>query len=160
VYTLNYFGSDIAYLCGNMRVLIALVILVISTSFQNKDQKSFEMFTVHIKNVKNEKGQLIIAIFDNETDFLEKPYMTIRTSAVSPELEVNFENLKYGTYAISIIHDENENDKLDTNLFGVPKEGFGFSNDVMGSFGPPSFEKSKLSWQGNSVPISIKLRYF
>jgi uncharacterized protein (DUF2141 family) len=160
VYTLNYFGSDIAYLCGNMRVLVALVVLVIFTSFQNKAQKSSEMFTVHIKNVKNEKGQLIIAIFDNETEFLEKPYMTIRTSAVSPELEVNFENLKYGTYAISIIHDENQNDKLDTNVFGIPKEGFGFSNDVMGTFGPPSFDKCKINWFGSTDAIAITLKYF
>ena len=143
-----------------MRILINLVALIVLASFTGGNYTNSDTLTIHIKNVKNERGNLIIAIFDNEEEFLQKPYMTVRTSAVSPELEVNFENLKYGVYAISIIHDENSNDKLDTNLFGVPKEGFGFSNDVMGSFGPPPFEKSKLTWSGNSDPISIKLRYF
>lgn len=143
-----------------MRVLIAFIALFLFASFQNREHQSIETFTVHIKNVKNERGQLIIAIFDNDTDFLEKPYMTVRTSAVSPELEVNFENLKFGEYALSVIHDENVNDKLDTNLFGVPKEGFGFSNDVMGTFGPPSFEKSKINWFGSHEPLKITLKYF
>ena len=143
-----------------MRVLIAFIALFLFASFQNREHQSVETFTVHIKNVKNERGQLIIAIFDNDTDFLEKPYMTVRTSAVSPELEVNFENLKFGEYALSVIHDENVNDKLDTNLFGVPKEGFGFSNDVMGTFGPPSFEKSKINWFGSHEPLKITLKYF
>lgn len=134
-----------------------LYFLLLSTITAQEGQ---QMFTVHIKNVKNEKGQLVIAIFDNENDFLEKPYMVVRASATMPELLVNFENLKFGSYAVSIIHDENENDKLDTNFFGVPKEGFGFSNNAMGTFGPPNFDKCKVEWVGANRPVEINLRYF
>jgi uncharacterized protein (DUF2141 family) len=143
-----------------MKVLIKLLALLVITSFAGEKYTNSDTLTIHIKNVKNERGNLIIAIFDNQDEFLQKPYMTVRASAVSPELEVNFENLKYGIYAISIIHDENSNDKLDTNLFGVPKEGFGFSNDVMGTFGPPSFEKSMIKWSGHHEPVLITLKYF
>jgi uncharacterized protein (DUF2141 family) len=35
-------------------------------------------------------------------------------------------HIKPGKYAIAVIHDENCNGKLDTNMFGIPKEGYGF----------------------------------
>ena len=42
-------------------------------------------------------------------------------------------------------HDENDNKKLDTNLIGIPKEGFGYSKDAMGRFGPPKFDDAVLT---------------
>ena len=50
-------------------------------------------------------------------------------------------NLNPGKYAIRYYHDENMNDKMETNLVGKPTEGYGFSNNVIGKFGPPPFEK-------------------
>ena len=44
--------------------------------------------------------------------------------------------LEEGTYSIGFFIDKNDNEKLDTNFLGIPKEQFGFSNDVMGRFGP------------------------
>jgi uncharacterized protein (DUF2141 family) len=56
------------------------------------------------------------------------------------------------------MHDSNENGKLDSNFFGVPKEGFGFSNDAMGSCGPPSFAKARVNLSADKM-ISIILKY-
>lgn len=53
----------------------------------------------------------------------------------------SIENLKPGKYAIRYYHDENLNGKMETNLVGKPTEGYGFSNNVTGKFGPPPFEK-------------------
>ena len=50
-------------------------------------------------------------------------------------------DLKPGKYAVRYYHDENMNEKLETNLVGKPTEGYGFSNNVTGKFGPPPFEK-------------------
>jgi uncharacterized protein (DUF2141 family) len=68
---------------------------------------------------------------------------------------VRFEGIPYGTYAVKVFHDENSNGRLDTNLIGFPKEGFGFSNDAMGSFGPPSFEQAAFAIEASRVQISI-----
>lgn len=53
---------------------------------------------------------------------------------------MKFNSLKAGTYAIRYFHDENENGELDTGTFGIPTEGYGFSNDARGFMGPPSFD--------------------
>jgi len=53
----------------------------------------------------------------------------------------SYTNLKPGKYAVRYYHDENMNVKMETNLVGKPTEGYGFSNNVIGKFGPPAFEK-------------------
>ena len=50
-----------------------------------------------------------------------------------------------GTYAVGYYVDVNENEKLDTNFFGIPKEEYGFSNNVRGKFGPPTFESASFT---------------
>lgn len=49
-----------------------------------------------------------------------------------------------GTYAVGYYIDANENEKLDTNFLGIPKEEHGFSNNVRGKFGPPSFKSASF----------------
>lgn len=59
--------------------------------------------------------------------------------------------LEEGTYMVAFYIDKNDNEKLDTNFLGVPKEQFGFSNDVMGRFGPPSFEAASFNHENETV---------
>jgi uncharacterized protein (DUF2141 family) len=66
---------------------------------------------------------------------------------------VVFENVVPGRYALSFIHDENDNKKLDTNLIGIPKEGFGYSKDAMGRFGPPKFDDAVLTVPAGPVTV-------
>jgi uncharacterized protein (DUF2141 family) len=69
------------------------------------------------------------------------------------------ENLKPGKYAFKFFHDENMNDKLDTSWMGIPKEGFGFSNNPSMTFGPPSFDKTIFELS-ESLLIKSKPKYF
>lgn len=66
------------------------------------------------------------------------------------------DSLSYGTYAIRLYHDENDNGELDTNLFGAPQEAYGFSNDARGRFGPPDFEEAAFSLDSDSLSITVR----
>lgn len=114
--------------------------------------------TVKITNIKTSKGEIAVALYNAEKKFMKSSYKTKTGKAVTGTVEIIFENIPQGQYALSVMHDENKNLKLDTNLFGMPTEGFGFSNDAMGRLGPPSFEKAKIEITG-SKEISIKLKY-
>jgi uncharacterized protein (DUF2141 family) len=74
-------------------------------------------------------------------------------------LGIEFENLNYGQYAIAILHDEDSNDEMKTGVFGIPKEGYGISNNVKGRFGPPSFNDAKISLKEDRMIITIKMNY-
>ncbi len=66
--------------------------------------------------------------------------------------------MKPGTYAVSLVHDENANGKLDTKAM-IPGEGFGFSRNPMILFGPPSFGGAKFTLDANGGAQAIKMKY-
>jgi uncharacterized protein (DUF2141 family) len=66
--------------------------------------------------------------------------------------------LPRGGYAVSVIHDENGNNKLDT-LAGIPREGYGFSNDAPVRFGPPKFAAARFTVAGDANRQQITMRY-
>lgn len=64
-----------------------------------------------------------------------------------------------GTLAIAFIHDENGNGVLDKNFFGIPVEGYGFSNNARGSMGPPAFEKAAFRYDAGVQVLHLSVAY-
>jgi uncharacterized protein (DUF2141 family) len=114
---------------------------------------------VTVKNIKEPTGNIRVGLFDTEKGFLKDAIDGKVTKATGGEVTVVFENLKAGEYAVSVIHDENSNGELDTNVMGIPKEGFAFGNNAMGTFGPPSFDKSKVVIGKERVRQELTLKY-
>lgn len=116
---------------------------------------------VTVTNIKGHKGDIIIGIFDSDENFLKKPIDGKLAKPSGDSITVIFENLKPGKYAVSVLHDANKNKDLDKNKLGIPKEGFGFSNNVLGAMGPPSFERAQidLTAEQKDLDIGIKMKY-
>ena len=70
-----------------------------------------------------------------------------------------FPHVAPGTYAIALLHDENENGKADRALGMMPTEGFGFSRDAKVRMGPPRFEDAKITITGEPAQFPIRMRY-
>jgi uncharacterized protein (DUF2141 family) len=136
----------------NILLTSLLVILAIGTTF------SQGLIEVTVKNIKEPKGNIRVGLYNTEKNFLEKPLDGKVVKASNKEVTIVFENLKAGNYAVSVIHDENENNELDSNFMGVPKEGYGFSNNAMGMFGPPSFDDAVIV-VATKKSVSITLTY-
>lgn len=64
-----------------------------------------------------------------------------------------------GEYAIALMHDENGDSKFNTTVFGIPKEGFGFSNNPTVRFGPPSISKTLIQHGNSATPVKVKMKY-
>ncbi|HOX81707.1 MAG TPA: DUF2141 domain-containing protein [Chryseolinea sp.] len=143
-----------------MKTRICLVAIVLASVFSSTllfaQSASLE---VTIKNIKGTEGTIRIGLFKTKEDFLKTAVTGKAVKANGTEVKVIFENLPYGDYAISVIHDENGNEKLDTKAMGIPKEGFAFGNNAMGTFGPPSFEESKVKVDTATVLQIITLKY-
>lgn len=139
-----------------MKNTILLSILLMSIIIPATAQHSLE---VTVKNIKEAKGSIQVAVFNSEKEFLEKPFQGKIVKATGSEVTVVFEGLPAGDYAVSVIHDENGNGKLDRNFVGMPYEGFGFGNNAMGSFGPPDFSEAKVTIQDKNLKHEVSLRY-
>ena len=72
--------------------------------------------------------------------------------------QIQFEGVPAGRYALSVFHDENANEKLDT-IVGIPKEGFGFSRNPVVRFGPPRFEKVSMELTPGFTRTSVRMQY-
>jgi uncharacterized protein (DUF2141 family) len=81
------------------------------------------------------------------------------TVPAAQRLTFTFRDVKPGTYAIALLHDENNNGKADRVLGMMPKEGFGFSRDAKVSMGPPKFGSAAFDVDGKPVRQSIRMRY-
>ena len=110
--------------------------------------------TVEITDLESNKGAVII-------DLLDVNEKTVRDSTCQIsdlKCTVVFKDLESAQYAIRYIHDEDSNDEMDTNFLGIPKEGFGFSNDAMGKFGPKDFSEWLFDLQGDTT-IRMSTKY-
>ena len=134
-----------------------MLLTIVLNSFETFAQSSLE---IHVDNIKSKKGSIQFGLFTSEADYLKNPVEKRVIKSTGKDVTVVFENLQPGDYALSVIHDENENGELDSNAFGIPKEGFAFGNNALGSFGPPSFEKAKIKIADQDVKQDIKLKYF
>lgn len=117
---------------------------------------------VKIKGLKNSNGKVGVSLYKTKDGFPDKSENAVRNglvSIVNNEAIIEWEGLPMGEYAISIMHDENENNKMDTNFMGIPKEGFGFSNGAKAKFGPPSFDKAKFSLSQEMQDHQIEAQY-
>lgn len=116
---------------------------------------------VVINGIRSEKGKLVLAIFKDQESFINrKPIKRVELN--KSELERNEIVLKLnpGTYGFSVLDDENENNKMDYNFIGIPKEGFGFSNYYHKGLSKPHFDKFKFKINNNKIKlIDIQLRY-
>lgn len=117
---------------------------------------------VQVTNFSNNKGSCIICLYDSANDFSDKgkPVQCTTVPVANKNTTAVFNNIAPGTYAILVIHDANNNRKFDTNFLGIPKEGYGASQNKLPFAGAPKFEENKFVVTDQSVNYSnIKLRY-
>lgn len=115
------------------------------------------------ENIRNDKGSILILLFstaDGFPDQYSKAIRQYRIPVLQARAGIVIDSLATGNYAISIVHDENNNIKLDKNLIGIPSEGIGFSNNPTVLFSSPNYEKCKFEVNKNQTDVEIKLKYF
>ncbi|MBN2857706.1 MAG: DUF2141 domain-containing protein [Candidatus Delongbacteria bacterium] len=141
--------------------LIAIIILFAISAYTQISANDSVNVKVAITGFKSDKGLCRLLVYDNEKGFPEDPDLAVLIS--SSEIKNKRTDFSFvissGTYAISILHDENSNEKLDKTWYGKPKEGFGISNNPRTKFGPPSFEESSVIVDHENVELLIKMLY-
>ena len=137
--------------------------LLISLFFalETLGQSNQTSLQVSISGASSDAGSIRILVFSKPSGFPDQVKQAVRSiSLPSKNGKASFKltDLPTGTYAIGIIHDQDNNGKLSTNAVGYPTEKFGFSNNPKVYFGPPSFEKAAFVLGKTAVLVEISLR--
>jgi uncharacterized protein (DUF2141 family) len=126
-----------------------------------------------IDGVRSESGEILIGLYD-DADGFKNAIANAGKRGLVPDSErlvgtairaqrgtqsTVFTQLAPGRYAMIVIHDENDNGRLDENFLGAPTEGYGFSNDARSLFSAPSFDAAAVAVGDADVSALITLTY-
>lgn len=115
---------------------------------------------VKVDHVRSAKGVLRLCLTADPKNFpgcVDDARAVTRSVPASTE-NIRFEGLPPGSYAVAVIHDANDNNRLDT-MFGIPREGFGFSRNPAIGFGPPRFAAARFTLTDAPEVQAITMRY-
>jgi uncharacterized protein (DUF2141 family) len=117
--------------------------------------------TIKVERVSKNRGNIRIAVYDgaNWGGTNGAPAAGAVVPAIPGETIVVLKDLKPGIYAIKTFQDENKNEKMDFDWFGIPTERFGFSNDAKPKFQQPSFDQAKFEVKPGANETTITLRW-
>lgn len=116
---------------------------------------------VEITDLRAEAGTLRVSVFNRADGFLRDDRKALARGVVrasSGERALSF-RLPPGTYAVAILHDENDNGRLDTNFLGIPTEGYGVSNNPKPRFRAPRFREAVFTLPEGGTRAVISLQY-
>ena len=111
--------------------------------------------------MRSDRGQVICTLFTPSDKFPDQSQkgMTIVVPIQNRQATCRFRHLAYGDYAIVAFHDENHDGKFNQDFFGLPKEGFGFS-DNPGTLKKPTFKDAKFTLDQPVIEVAIGLNYW
>jgi uncharacterized protein (DUF2141 family) len=134
--------------------MIKKTTLVIFLGFALAGAVSAQTLTVKVENIRQLKGTLMVGVSNNEGDFPDVPIEGRQIKITGNVMTLNFSGLPRGSYAVSVYQDLNDNGKLDTNLLGIPKEPYGFSNNASNT---PDYKKSLFVFNAD-LTITVRLK--
>lgn len=145
----------------NLNILLITISLIFICQISFSQTKG--KLKVIVNGLENNNGQVGINIFKQEKGFPSERSKAFKEYVVIPKnkqatFEIN--DFDFGVIAIVAIHDENKNNKLDKNFLGIPKEGFGASNNPKTKISAPTFSEAKFNFNKNDYSLTITLIYF
>lgn len=143
------------------KVLLSLILCIVLLSFSHIGKSQENSINITVKNIKEPKGNLLVSLYYNVTDFLKegKEFRKQKVKVTDTIVHCSFKHLPKGSYGVAIYQDVNDDGKCNKNFLGIPKEGFGFSKNHRPILLPPSFNDVKLELDKDQS-IIINLIYF
>lgn len=125
-----------------MKFIVFFYVLALHTFLmaQYADTLNFKLKVI-VTGFETNDGHAMIALCNSEHSYASKgeAYKGAIPPIENQKVQVVFDELPKGFYAVKVYHDANDNKELDTNFIGIPNEDYGFSNNARGRFGPPEW---------------------
>ncbi len=117
---------------------------------------------IKITGFKDSGGKCVIMLFKTESGFPKEPKNAVQVFPVliqNKSCELTIPNLDVGIWAVSVFHDSNDNNEVDTNFIGIPKEGIGVSKNVIPAMRAPRFDECKFQLTEPKMELPIQIKY-
>ena len=142
-----------------MKTILLAITLTLTTfllTAQSKTEIATEGTSITVTvPIKSTTGKVIFGLH-NETTFMKEALVGLSSEIKDGFAKVTFTNVTPGTYGIVVLHDKNDNKRMDFEPSGMPKEAFGVSNNVM-VMGPPQWNDAKFEVADTPIEMEIRL---
>jgi uncharacterized protein (DUF2141 family) len=138
-----------------MKNLVIISLFLLFSNFSKAQETKTYTLTVNIDNISNNKGKVQLSLHKENT-FMKGPgIQNIACIIKEGKITATFKNVTPGSFAILALHDENNNNQMDYETNGMPKESYGMSGNEM-SYGPPNFEDAKFTLTDHNLEFNIR----
>lgn len=120
------------------------------------------VLSIRMSGFRSAEGQVLVAIYRGADGFPSEPgkaWQTAVTKVSGTRARVDV-TLPPGEYALAIVHDENGNNAMDTSLLGIPREGFGTSNNATRRLGPPRYREARFTVTAAGAVQRVAVVYY
>ena len=140
------------------RISILFLVALSTSSFHSMSTGSI---IAHIKGIRNSDGQFMLSLSKGPEGFPNDNYyrQLFIEDFDAPETKIELHGVPYGDYALSVLHDEDENNEMTSNFVGWPKEGFGFSRNFQVSMRAPKYEEVNFTFDVTPKTVIIQMQY-
>lgn len=116
---------------------------------------------VTIEGVHSSAGSVFVALYSRPDEFPDGDYSDQHTKvpATTAAITVVFDHLRPGLYAVGAYHDENGNNRLDTNFIGYPSEGYALSNGIRAIISRPRFVDAAFAVPEGDTDVVLHIKY-
>jgi len=115
-----------------------------------------------VEGFRTSRGQAAVSLYRTPGGFPDDPKKAFQKQLIpiqGKRANCRFKNLSPGIYAVSVLHDENRNNRMDKTFWGFPKEGFGVSRNPKIRFSKPPFEECSFRYTTGTLQLKIKMQY-
>jgi uncharacterized protein (DUF2141 family) len=141
---------------------LAAVLAVVAGPAARASAAEPDRIRVHVLGLRNDAGKVRCLLFSSEYGWPGDADKAAGLRDVRPrgrEALCEFDNPGPGRFAVSYLHDENDNDRMDRGALGIPTEGYGFSNDARGFLAPPSFRAASFQHEAGAQDVRVHTSY-
>lgn len=146
-----------------MRAIIgaSLALILTAATIGGAAAQSGNDISVVVEGLRNDKGMVRCGLYASAVGFREpgKEWKGVAAPIQGGKATCVFNDVPPGSYAAAVFHAENNETQLETGMFGKPKQGYGFSRDAKGSFGPPGFDAAAYKYPGGSSVWPVHIEY-
>ena len=117
---------------------------------------------VHVSGLRNAEGHVLVSLFASPEGFPGSSDQAMRSDSAPARPDgctVTFEDIAWGSYAVSVLHDENDDGSLDRGLLGIPTEGYGVSRSPEPGMGQPAYEDAEFSLDSELCTLEVEVTY-
>ena len=140
-----------------LRLIGAALLCLIGTGLSMPSAEAATLKVI-VEGVENTNGKMRFSLFNSEEKWLKEGIRSDILDPAMPEVVWDVIDLEPGIYAVSAVHDCDENGELNTGTFGMPTEPYGFSKNARNPFGPGKWKDAcfEVVEGGNTIRFEVR----